>query len=187
MDLCQRCTVRTLFWAWSTSLRAHPNLVRPIRARLLGGFTGQNLGGQFDLAGGARWGNSTCCWAPPENTKTVADCDCPISHLPLCFRRTWEVVALHSDSNESPWCSRAGSATARRIEDIWWRAPMSLAFKGGDFAHWAQLSHQESRGRARNHGRAWAIPPEPGWLASHHQDTRPGHAEHVLPGRCAPA
>ena len=127
-----------------------PETVRPVRARLLGGFTGPNLGGHFDLAGGAQWKKFDLLLGaageyedrsglrlPPESPAPV---------LPAYVGNRRKALGLERGS--LVFQSRVG-VRSKDLGHVIASAYASGIQRGGDFAHWAQLSEQKVDGIER--------------------------------------
>jgi iron complex outermembrane receptor protein len=117
-----------------------PDNLRPVRARLLGGVTGSNPGGQFDIAGGGQFGkwdlrigaageykDRSGLRLPSESPAPVVPADLDHGKAHDLTRRS---LVLHTGLGyrDARWGHVVLDAYAHGIE------------RGGDFAHWAQLT-----------------------------------------------
>jgi iron complex outermembrane receptor protein len=118
-----------------------PDSLRPVRARVLGGTTGANPGGQFDVAGGTTFGkwdlrldaageykDRSGLRLPDESPAPVVPADLDHGKAHDLTRRS---LVLHTGvgyRDDTAWGHVVLDAYASGIE------------RGGDFAHWAQLT-----------------------------------------------
>jgi len=119
-----------------------PDELRPVRARLAGGVDGANLGGTFDILGGHHWGHlhfmvgatgeatdRSGLELPPESPAPTLPSD-------IGTRRT----ALNLKRRSLGVQARAGWAD-ERLGHVTLSTYGSAIERGGDFAHWAQLTN----------------------------------------------
>lgn len=127
-----------------------PEDLRPLRARIAGGFTGRNPGGRFDVAGGARAGNFDLLLGAAgeyaDRSGLSLPSESPAARLP---DEATSPIAQNLKRRSLVLQSRVGyrnpeyghlilSAYANGIQ------------RGGDFASWAQLTNRtDSEGRER--------------------------------------
>ena len=127
-----------------------PEDLRPLRARVGLGFTGTNFGERFDVSSGAQLGNfDLMLGAAGENVDRSGLTLPPESPAPVLpdevgLRRT----ALDLKRRSLVLQGRAGYRNAE-VGQIVFSAYGAGVERGGDFAHWAQLTNgQDAQGRA---------------------------------------
>jgi outer membrane receptor for ferrienterochelin and colicins len=118
-----------------------PDNLRPVRARVLGGVTGANPGGQFDVAGGGSWGpwglrlGAAAEYKDRTGLRLPEESPAPVLPANVGRRTTRDLsrrsLVLHAGVGyqKEAWGHVAVDAYAHGLE------------RGGDFAHWAQLTH----------------------------------------------
>lgn len=128
-----------------------PEDMRPIRARVAAGVTEGNPGGRFDVVGGARWGRFDLMLGAAgersDRSGLSLPSESPAPRLPsdIGLRRT----ARNLERRSLVLQSRVGYRDAERGEVVL-SAYASGLQRGGDFAHWAQLTNgRDSAGRPR--------------------------------------
>ncbi|MFT3923916.1 MAG: TonB-dependent receptor [Myxococcales bacterium] len=127
-----------------------PSTLRPLRARLLGGYTTTHLGGQFDLSGGAQWGKYDLMLGAAgeyeDRSGVKLPKQSPAPELPSYVGSRRKSLGLQRGSLVLQ--SRFG-VRDERLGHLIASAYASGIQRGGDFAQWAQLSHQEVDGIQR--------------------------------------
>lgn len=127
-----------------------PEAIRPVRGRLIGGFAGKNLGGHFDVAGGGRWGKYDLLlgaageYEDRSGLRLPSQSPAPVLPSYVGDRRK----ALGLERGSLVLQSRFG-IRSESLGHLVLSAYASGIQRGGDFAHWAQLSHQEVDGIER--------------------------------------
>jgi len=130
-------------------ITVRPEEQRQIRARLGGGSTGDHLGGRFDLAGAAHAGDLVAMIAAAgeatDRSGLVLPAESPAPILPseVGTRRTANNLSRRSLS----LLARVGYSDRARGH-LFASGALSGLTRGGDFAHWAQLTNgQDPDGR----------------------------------------
>jgi iron complex outermembrane receptor protein len=119
-----------------------PEDLRPLRARLSGGTSEGHLGGQFDIVGGGRSGNFDfmlgAAGESADHSGLQLPSESPAPTLPadIGSRRTATGLKRTSLALQA----RAGYSDAK-VGHLSLSAYASGIERGGDFAHWAQLTN----------------------------------------------
>jgi outer membrane receptor for ferrienterochelin and colicins len=128
-----------------------PEDVRPIRARVAAGMTEANPGGRFDVVGGGRFGRFDlllgAAGEATDRSGLVLPPESPAPRLPddIGSRR----YTLNLERRSLVVQSRLGYRVPD-VADVVVSAYASGFERGGDFAHWAQLTNQvDGDGRQR--------------------------------------
>lgn len=123
-------------------ITVRPEDVRPLRARLSAGFSEGHAGGQFDVVGGGRSGNFDFMFGAAGESADHSDLELPSESpaptLPVGVgsRR----AALNLKRRSLSLQARAGY-TDEKLGHLSFSAYASGIERGGDFAHWAQLTN----------------------------------------------
>ncbi|MFT3926420.1 MAG: TonB-dependent receptor [Myxococcales bacterium] len=117
-----------------------PDAVRPVRARMLGGYTGDHPGGQVDVVGGGKWGKFDLMLGAVAEAKDRSGLklpkDSPGTTVPADVnRRSSRDLSRRSLGLQSRLGYRVDG-----VGHVVLSAYASGIERGGDFAPWAQLS-----------------------------------------------
>jgi outer membrane receptor for ferrienterochelin and colicins len=128
-----------------------PEDMRPIRAKVAFGMTESNPGGRFDVVGGTRFGRFDlmlgAAGESTDRTGLVLPPESPAPRLPadIGSRR----YTLNLEQRSLVLQSRLGYRVPEAAEVVL-SAYASGFERGGDFAHWAQLTNEvDAQGRQR--------------------------------------
>jgi iron complex outermembrane receptor protein len=120
-----------------------PDELRPVRARFGLGFTGDHFGGRGDVAGGQRFGKwwfaAGAAYDHEDRSGLELPPESPAPILPgdIGARRTANNLRRHSSALQAQ-----GGLTDEQRGHLVASAYWSALQRGGDFAHWAQLTNR---------------------------------------------